>query len=55
MLLKCIYKLSIVCANLSFLNMSFIAALGSAQSRLLPQGRRFAELARQNSEIDVSD
>ena len=37
------------------LNKSFNAAVGSAQSRLLPQGRRFAELAGQNVEIDVSD
>jgi len=27
--------------------------VGSAQSRLLPQGRRFAELAGQSGEIDV--
>ena len=37
------------------LNKSFNAAVGSAQSRLLPQGRRFAELAGQSSEIDLSD
>ena len=41
--------------QLTRLNKSFNAAVGSAQSRLLPQGRRFAELAGQNSEIDVSD
>ena len=41
--------------NLTRLNKSFNAAVGSAQSRLLPQGRRFAELAGQNVEIDVSD
>ena len=31
------------------------AAVGSAQSRLLPQGRRFAELAGQSGEMDLSD
>ena len=41
--------------DITRLNKSFNAAVGSAQSRLLPQGRRFAELAGQNGEIDVSD
>ena len=41
--------------NLTRLNRSFNAAVGSAQSRLLPQGRRFAELAGQNGEMDLSD
>ena len=41
--------------NLTRLNKSFNNAVGSAQSRLLPQGRRFAELAGQSGEIDVSD
>ena len=41
--------------NLTRLNKSFNAAVGSAQSRFLPQGRRFAELAGQNGEIDLSD
>ncbi|QNI73795.1 DNA recombination protein RmuC [Synechococcus sp. NOUM97013] len=41
--------------QLNRLNKSFNAAVGSAQSRLLPQGRRFAELAGQSGEIDVSD
>jgi len=39
--------------NLTRLNKTF--NVGSAQSRLLPQGRRFAELAGQNGEIDVAD
>ena len=30
-------------------------AVGLVQSQLLPQGRRFAELAGQSSELDVSD
>ena len=55
MLKRYIYKFCIVGANLSFLIKSFNAAVGSAQSRLLPQGRSFAELAGQNGEIDVSD
>jgi len=41
--------------NITRLNKSFNAAVGSAQSRLLPQGRRFAELAGQSGEIDLSD
>ena len=41
--------------NLTRLNKSFNAAVGSAQSRLLSQGRRFAELAGQNGEIDLGD
>ncbi len=41
--------------NLTRLNKSFNTAVGSAQSRLLPQGRRFAELAGQSGEIDVAD
>ena len=40
--------------NLTRLNKSFNAAVGSAQSRLLPQGRRFAELAGQSGEIDLN-
>ena len=40
---------------LTCLNKSFNAVVGSAQSRFLPQGRRFAELEGQNGEIDVSD
>ena len=34
---------------------SFSAALESAQSRRLSQGRGFAKLASQNGEIDVAD
>ena len=41
--------------TLTCLNKSCNAAVGSVQSRLLPQGRRFAELEGQNGEIDVSD
>ena len=41
--------------NLTRLNKSFNAAVGSAQSRLLQQCRRFAELLGQNGEIDLTD
>ena len=41
--------------NLTRLNKSLNAAVGSAQSRLLPQGRLFAELARQSGEVDLND
>ena len=42
-------------SNLARLNKSFNEAVGSAQSRLLPQGKRFAELAGQNSDTKLSD
>ena len=48
-------KVNDICSQLNCLNKSFNAAVGSAQSRLLPQGRRFAELAGQSGEIDVAD
>ncbi|QNG26147.1 DNA recombination protein RmuC [Synechococcus sp. HK01-R] len=48
-------KFNDIGSNLNRLNKSFNAAVGSAQSRLLPQGRRFAELAGQSGEMDVSD
>ena len=38
-------KFNDIGSQLNRLNKSFNAAVGSAQSRLLPQGRRFAELA----------
>ena len=48
-------KFNDIGSQLNRLNKSYNAAVGSAQSRLLPQGRRFAELAGQNGEIDVTD
>ncbi len=48
-------KFNDIGSQLSRLNKSFNEAVGSAQSRLLPQGRRFAELAGQTSEINMSD
>ena len=48
-------KFNDIGSQLSILNKSFHSVVGSAQNRLLPQGRRFAELAGQNGEIDVSD
>jgi len=41
--------------DINRLNKSFNSAVGSAQSRLLPQGRRFAELAGQSGELDLGD
>ena len=41
--------------NLNRSNKICHAAVGSAQSRLLPQDRCFAELAGQSGEIDVAD
>ncbi|GCE65827.1 DNA recombination protein RmuC [cyanobiont of Ornithocercus magnificus] len=48
-------KFNAVGSNLARLNKSFNEAVGSAQGRLLPQGRRFAELASQSSENKISD
>jgi len=48
-------KFNDIGSNLTRLNKSFNAAVGSAQSRLLTQGRRFAELAGQNGDMDVAD
>lgn len=48
-------KFNEVGSSLGRLNKSFNAAVGSAQSRLLPQGRRFAELAGQSGEMVISD
>ena len=48
-------KFNDIGSQLNRLNKSFNAAVGSAQSRLLPQGRRFAELAGQSGELDVAD
>ena len=41
--------------NLNCLSKIFHAAGGSAQSRLLPQDRCFAELAGQSGEIDLGE
>ena len=41
--------------NLNCLNKIFYAVVGSVQSRLLPQDRRFAELAGQGGEIDLGE
>ena len=48
-------KFNDIGSQLNRLNENFNAAVGSAQSRLLPQGRRFAELAGQGGEIDAAD
>ena len=44
-------KFNAIGGNISRLNKSFNDAVGSAQSRLLPQGRRFAELAGQQGDL----
>ena len=41
--------------NLTCLNKIFHAAVGSAQSWLMPQGRRLAELLGQSGEIDLGE
>lgn len=48
-------KFNAVGGNLARLNKSFNEAVGSAQSRLIPQGKRFAELAGQNTEAKLNE
>ena len=48
-------KFNSVGSNLARLNKSYNEAVGSAQSRLIPQGKRFAELAGQNSDTKLND
>lgn len=48
-------KFNLVGTNLSRLNKSFNDAVGSAQGRLLPQGRRFSELTGQQNEPKFPD
>ena len=48
-------KFNALGSNLARLNKSYNEAVGSAQSRLLPQGRRFAELAGQSGEGKLND
>ena len=48
-------KFNAVGSNLSRLNKSYNEAVGSAQSRLIPQGRRFSELAGQGGEAKLND
>ena len=50
-----IKKFNDIGRDITRLNKSFNAAVGSAQTRLLPQGRRFTKLAGQSGDIDVSD
>ena len=48
-------KFNAVGSNLARLNKSYNEAVGSAQSRLIPQGRRFSELAGQSGEAKLND
>ena len=48
-------KFNAVGSNLSRLNKAFNDAVGSYERRLMPQGRKFAELAGQNSDISLTD
>ncbi len=41
--------------SISSLNKTFNDAVGSYQSRLMPQGKRFAEMTGQNSDLKLSD
>ena len=48
-------KFNAVGSNLSRLNKAFNDAVGSYERRLMPQGRKFAELAGQNPDISLTD
>ena len=48
-------KFNAVGANISKLNKSFNDAVGSYERRLMPQGRRFAELAGQNADQQLTE
>ena len=48
-------KFNAVGANISRLNKAFNEAAGSYERRLLPQGRKFAELAGQNTDLSLSE
>ena len=48
-------KFNAVGSNLARLNKSYNEAVGSAQSRLLPQGKTFSEMAGQRGEIKLGD
>ena len=48
-------KFNAVGSNLSRLNKAFNDAVGSYERRLMPQGRKFAELAGQNPDISLID
>ncbi len=41
--------------SITTLNKTFNEAVGSYQSRLMPQGKRFAEMAGQNSDLKLTD
>lgn len=48
-------KFNAIGTNISRLNKSFNDAAGSFERRLLPQGRKFAELAGQSTDLNLSD
>ena len=48
-------KFNVIGNNLTRFNKSFNAAVGSAQSLLLQQGRCFTEMPVQSGELDLSD
>jgi DNA recombination protein RmuC len=48
-------KFNAVGSNLNRLNKAFNDAVGSYERRLIPQGRKFAELAGQSPDIALTD
>ena len=48
-------KFNAIGVNINRLNKVFNEAVGSYERRLMPQGRRFAELAGQNNDLNLTD
>ena len=48
-------KFNAIGVNITRLNKVFNEAVGSYERRLMPQGRRFAELAGQNNDLNLTD
>ena len=50
-----IEKFNSIGSNITRLNKSFNDAVGSFERRLLPQGKRFAEMSGQNTELNLTE
>ena len=50
-----IEKFNSIGSNITRLNKSFNDAVGSFERRLMPQGKRFAEMSGQNSELNLTE
>ena len=50
-----IEKFNLIGSNITRLNKSFNDAVGSFERRLMPQGKRFAEISGQNTELNLTE